>query len=70
MKTLGQIAYEGAHPTDYSFDMEGARIRMQWESAAQAVRAAVIEECAEIIDDLQLDPHVTNPCMEAIRSLK
>lgn len=39
MKTLGQIAYKAA--------MDIPDFDDRWEAAAQAVREAVIEECAE-----------------------
>lgn len=43
MKTLGQIANE-------AFDaVDGRLFTESWEAAAQAVRAAVIEECAQLV---------------------
>ena len=45
MKTLGQIACEGAGAEwDYA---HGAMTNKLWEAAAQAVRSAVIDECVK-----------------------
>jgi aminoglycoside/choline kinase family phosphotransferase len=58
VKTLGQIAYESLCDAQYVIARNwntpswpdhslNERERQEWEAAAQAVRAAVIEECAE-----------------------
>jgi len=49
MKTLGQIANE-------AFDSGiGRTFSESWEAAAQAVREAVIEECAKVCEDTFID---------------
>jgi hypothetical protein len=70
MKTLGQIAYESfvkVQGTDISND---ARIQFsskeEWEAAAQAVKAAVIEEAAIAMERKGFVPQVA----KAIRSLQ
>lgn len=66
--TIGMIASEaywgpiGTGEAEYSQDGE-----LDWERAAQAVRAAVIEECAKIADG-ELD--IGNTVSAAIRALK
>ena len=65
MKTLGQIAFEELTGHQLApgqeeswrkgadvWDWHGQGYKDAWESAAQAVRAAVIEECAKICDEL------------------
>jgi len=55
MKTLGQIAFEGLEsvlgPDDRMEwqDEADSDVTGAWEAAAQAVRAAVIEECANAV---------------------
>lgn len=81
-KSLGQIAYEVAYPPDGPF-IEWERLglsRPRWEAAAQAVRAAVLEEAALKCEELgteywgpadNMDPDCEYlECAQAIRSLK
>jgi hypothetical protein len=50
MKTLGQIACEGSGGF---WDLAGQSITQElWEAAAQAVRAAVIDECANELEEI------------------
>lgn len=48
-KTLGQIAYE-AHQGDMGV-WDRCAFKTLWEAVASAVRLAVIEECAKIVDE-------------------
>jgi hypothetical protein len=52
MKTLGRIAYESMHDPEGFTDWPKLhrQYREMWEAAAQAVRAAVIEECAKVCE--------------------
>jgi hypothetical protein len=68
MKTLGQIARDA---------FINAGPMTDWDAAAQAVRAAVIEECAKVCESSTLErigriPKYENAheCARAIRALK
>lgn len=52
MKTLGQVAYESVNTKDfgYNWDSTSAGTKKEYEFLAQAVRSAVIEECAKVCD--------------------
>lgn len=73
MKTLGQIAFESFNrEIIYAVDWKYADAQ-DWEAAAQAVREAVIEECAKVCDEqaaLPECPERATYCAEAIRALK
>lgn len=73
VKTLGQIACEGGGYY-WPSNMAGiAPSKKEWEAAAQAVREAVIEECAKVCDEqaaLPECPERATYCAEAIRALK
>jgi hypothetical protein len=74
MKTLVNAAQEAFNQADEA----GARLDECWEAAAQAVRAAVIEECAKVCDAEtdnwnRLTPdaaYASRECASLIRSLK
>jgi hypothetical protein len=55
MKTLGQIAYESVNTKafGYSWEAASAGTKKEYEFLAQAVRAAVIEECAKACDEME-----------------
>jgi hypothetical protein len=56
MKTLGEIAYDTWSTSKYyHWADEQHFTRRQWEAAAQAVRAAVIEECAKVCEERYTD---------------
>jgi hypothetical protein len=79
VKTLGQIAYE---TTDDAVELPWNQCvsnaaRPYWEKMAQAVRAAVIEECAKVCEQTEAGEHAPMPrrlsardCARAIRALK
>jgi hypothetical protein len=85
MKTLGQIAYEaislkaGWGPDELrGWEAEASpEVRADWEAAAQAVRDAVIDECAKIAEKTVCDKHIPTGVViygtraaAAIRALK
>lgn len=54
MKTLGQIAHD-------AFDaVDGRLFSKSWEAAAQAVRAAVLEEAATELEAIKVGSQTTN----------
>lgn len=72
-KTLGQIAFDGSGaPSDWRFADDE-----RWERIAQAVRRAVIEECARVCENVRTVPDcwpsplaARSDCADAIRALK
>ena len=90
VKTLGQIAFDAyqALDTEEQYKWESCTKWWQdvWESTAQAVRDAVIEECAKVCDDIEdsawalwkttADPNEqgrsigADHCADSIRALK
>jgi hypothetical protein len=78
--TLGQIAYEAWLGDLYGtpWNEKSKDLIAEWEAAAQAVRAAVIEECAKVCDRRALGANNSTvgrmfeaqDCAAAIRSLK
>jgi hypothetical protein len=65
MSTLGQIAFIGAMGEDAFWEVTD---QAKWEAAAKAVRAAVIEECATLVEGFR-DEH-SKAVAYALRSLK
>jgi hypothetical protein len=63
MKTLGQIAYEVWRDTDSN----GSN---RWEAAAQAVRAAVIEELALLAESSEDNAGYHTLSAQEMRALK
>lgn len=74
MKTLGQIAILAYENATYDVELSRAENDLRhWEAVAQAVREAVIEECAKVCDEqaaLPECPERATYCAEAIRALK
>lgn len=80
MKTLGQIAFEAYSPElaqhAHWEDVEKDKTAKRWEAAAQAVRNAVIEECAQELQggaailEFGSESRMMLACADAIRSLK
>jgi len=69
MKTLGQIAYEAAHPAG-RWECVGENYKSTiWEVAAKAiattVRAETIEECAKVCKARSDIARTEGSCMEA-----
>jgi hypothetical protein len=69
MKTLGETAYEACFPRlGPAFGMLDSSVKSEWENAAQAVRAQVIEECAKVCDEWAAEAitPIWRDCAEAI----
>lgn len=80
-KSLGQVARQAYYGRDY-WESVGANSKEKWEEVAQAVAAAVREQCAQACEqqrlptqppgdygDASYEAAITD-CVQAIRSMK
>ena len=75
MKTLGQILIDEISSREWLREPATTWRLESWEAAAQAVRLAVIEECARVCMGVTVVPEQPSRamplwCADAIRSLK